>query len=219
MEQTNKQLEITKKVVMIATIIGTIITSLYLILMLLGVTLFKENQYSILLTFGGIAVGGFFAINSLNLVSKNKIIGWVSFGLIAVSVLLIIILGWTSLSILTNITISFALLSIVFNIIVSLVLSLGKKYLPIQIVFYILLFALDIITTLKVFNAIPKGNGYGTTWFLILTIIDIVGLVVLNVLSRKQINATNENMVTISKEEYESLKEKAQKYDELNKNN
>lgn len=205
-----------KKITVIATIVATSITAIYLILMLFGVTLFKNYTSQILFTFGGLAVGGFFAINSLNVISKKKVLGWVSFSLIAVSVVLIDIMSWASLGNLLNITLSFSILSVVFNIIVSVNLELGRKYLPIQIIFYGLSLILDVLATLNIFDVIFVFNA----WFFAGLIIDIVGLVVLKVLSKKQNAATqNSNSITISKEEYMMLKEKAAKFDEMTKYN
>lgn len=210
-----------KKILTITTIVFTILSALLLILLLFKVT----NHYltSILITSGAIAVGGFFAINSANSVSKSKVIGWVSFALICLSVLLIIIMSWQRdinlNSLYIKITICFSILSVIFNIIVSFILNLGKGLMPFQITLYVITAILYIIAVFQIFGMIPKGNGQGTTWYLVVLIIDVAGLFLLKIFSKRIVKSSGKNTITISKEEYDVLIDKAKKYDELNLNN
>ena len=213
-----------RKGLSIVTIISAVVVSLFLIIWLFGADLLGSLKSNIYLTLGSIAVGGFFAINSLNMVLKNKILGYVSFGLIAGSVVLIILTSWLNLnnSTLTNIMISLGLLSVLFNIIVSSGLDLGKTLLAVQIPVYIIAGITDLVSTLIIFGALDISKMFAL--FLALIIVTIVGIIILKVLAKRQV--TNEildekEMVKISKSEYTILIDKAKKYDELmsNQNN
>ncbi len=217
-------MEKTKKILSILTIVFTAIVSLLLILALFKINFLGDVSLQIYVTLGSLAIGGFFAISSLMMVPKNKIIGWLSLGLISGSVFLIILSVWLDLgnSTLLNITISLGLLSVLFNIIVSIGLDLGKLYLIIQIVVYMLVGIVDILSTLAIFGVIDLGSIVAI--FLTLIILSLVGIITLKVLAKRKVsNNTIEekNIIKISKEEYALLIEKAKKYDEYisNQNN
>lgn len=207
-------MEKVKKAVSIVTIIAFIATAIYLICWILNI--FDEFNLALFLTFACLALGGFFAINSVNIMSKNRILGIVSLVLVLTAVVLVIIMAWANVTTLLNVTIVFALLSITFNIIVSTYLDLGRTHFVPQIILYVLSVILDLLFILLIFGVI---GGTFLTISIILLIIDFVGFIILKVLNKKQVNQTADpNMITISKQEYNTLKEKAEKYDELMKN-
>lgn len=204
-------MEKVKKAVSIVTIIAFIATAIYLICWILNI--FDEFNLALFLTFTCLALGGFFAINSVNIMSKNRILGIVSLILVLTAVVLVIIMAWANVTTLLNVTIVFALLSITFNIIVSTYLDLGRTHFVPQIILYVLSVILDLLFILLIFGVI---GGTFLTISIILLIIDFVGFIILKVLNKKQVNQTTDpNMITISKQEYNTLKEKAEKYDNL----
>lgn len=204
-------MEKVKKAVSIVTIIAFIATAIYLICWILNI--FDEFNLALFLTFACLALGGFFAINSVNIMSKNRILGIVSLVLVLTAVVLVIIMAWANVTTLLNVTIVFALLSITFNIIVSTYLDLGRTHFVPQIILYVLSVILDLLFILLIFGVI---GGTFLTISIILLIIDFVGFIILKVLNKKQVNQTADpNMITISKLEYDMLKEKAEKYDNL----
>lgn len=204
-------MEKVKKAVSIVTIIAFIATAIYLIFWILNI--FDEFNLALFLTFACLALGGFFAINSVNIMSKNRILGIVSLVLVLTAVVLVIIMAWANVTTLLNVTIVFALLSITFNIIVSTYLDLGRTHFVPQIILYVLSVILDLLFILLIFGVI---GGTFLTISIILLIIDFVGFIILKVLNKKQVNQTTDpNMITISKQEYNTLKEKAEKYDNL----
>lgn len=204
-------MEKVKKAVSIVTIIAFIATAIYLICWILNI--FDEFNLALFLTFACLALGGFFAINSVNIMSKNRILGIVSLVLVLTAVVLVIIMAWANVTTLLNVTIVFALLSITFNIIVSTYLDLGRTHFVPQIILYVLSVILDLLFILLIFGVI---GGTFLTISIILLIIDFVGFIILKVLNKKQVNQTADpNMITISKLEYNTLKEKAEKYDNL----
>lgn len=204
-------MEKVKKAVSIVTIIAFIATAIYLICWILNI--FDKFNLALFLTFACLALGGFFAINSVNIMSKNRILGIVSLVLVLTAVVLVIIMAWANVTTLLNVTIVFALLSITFNIIVSTYLDLGRTHFVPQIILYVLSVILDLLFILLIFGVI---GGTFLTISIILLIIDFVGFIILKVLNKKQVNQTTDpNMITISKQEYNTLKEKAEKYDNL----
>ena len=209
-----------KKIVTVSTIVSTIITSLVLILLVFDTKLFGKVNGDMLITFACLGIGGFFAINSINMLTKNRIIGLVSLGLIVASVFMIILSTWLNFGDETflKITISLGFLSLLFNIIVSSGLDLGRSKLFWQIMVYFIVFLTDVIITLVIFGAI--NILYVLPWLLTLIILSIVGVIILKVLAKRSVSnviVENKDMISIPKSEYALLKEKAQKYDELMK--
>lgn len=211
-------MKLAKKITTIGTIVATAITGLMLILLLFKVKLFGDINTDMLLTMATLGIGGFFAINSMNMLSKNKIIGWVSLGLILASVVLIVLATWISFNNETypRVTFALGLLSVLFNIIVSSGLSLGKTKMVWQILVYIVVGITDIVATLLIFGALQLDDI--GMFFLMLLILSVFGVIILKILSKKMISdivEDNKDMVKISKTEYQMLVEKAKKYDEL----
>lgn len=207
-----------KKILTIFTIASTCVVSLLLILLLFGVKIFSDFNASVIITFACFGIGGFFAINSLNMFDKNKTISLVSLGLICLSVLLIILSTWIKFDsdLYSDITISLGFLSVLFNVIVSSSLDLGKKWFPVQIGVFAVVGLFDIITTLALFDVVKLGDFI--LIYVALIIVMIVGVIILKVLSKKNLSdviADSKNKVVISKEEYEMLLEKSKKYDQV----
>ena len=211
-------MEKSRKILSIVTIVFTVLLSLFLILWLFGLDLLGGNKLKVYLTLGSLAVGGFFAINSLNMTIKNKTLGWVSFGLITGAVFLIILTSWLNIknSTVSNITITLGLLSVLFNIIVSSGLDLGKSQLAIQIIVYIIVGILDVFATLLIFGVLDISKVWA--WLVTLILVSIVGVIVLKVLAKRRVAGAlieDDSVVKVPKKEYAMLIEKARLYDEL----
>ena len=211
-------MEKTRKILSIVTIVFTALLSLLLIFWLFGLDLLGDNKLKVFLTLGSLAVGGFFAINSLNMTIKNKTLCWVSFGLITGAVFLIILTSWLNVknNTVSNITITLGLISVLFNIIVSSGLDLGKSHLAIQIIVYIIVGILDVFATLLIFGVWDISKVWAGLVTLIL--VALVGVIVLKVLAKRIIAGAlieDDSMVKVSKKEYAMLIEKAKLYDEL----
>lgn len=211
-------MKLIKKITTICTILATVLTGFLLIMLLFDVKLFGDSNLDFILTMATIGIGGFFAINSMNMVSKNKVIGIVSLALISASVFLILLSVWIAFNskVYLRVTLSLGLLSILFNVIVSSGLSLGKAKIVWQVLVYIFVGITDLIATLAIFGVINIVDIL--PFFLMLVIMCFVGVVILKVLSKKVISdlvESNKDTVRISKSEYVMLVEKAKKYDEL----
>ena len=215
-------MNLAKKIVTYVTIGAVSLVSLLLILMLCKLNIFGSRGWSVVLTFVCIGVGGFFAINGINMTYKNKLIGYISLALIAVSVFLIILSTWISIesNLYSMITWSLGLVSVLFTIIVSSSLDLGKNKLVWQIVVYSIVGISDIFTTLLIFGVLDVIKLI--TPLLILIILSVVGVIILKVFAKKNVSDTQiveKDTIKISRAEYQLLLEKAKKYDEMVSNN
>lgn len=210
-------MKIARKTVSITTIVLASLAVLQLILKLDG-DMPWFGGLNTFLTVATLAIGGFFALNSLNMISKSKTLGIVSLSLISVATIMVIIAFWVDLDtdLFTRLTISFALLSVLFNIIVSSGLDLGKNNLVIQIIVYIIAGAVDLIATFALFGVIHLGDILPLFWSLVL--LCALGIVILKVLAKRLVSKdleSGKDMIKVSSKEYATLVEKAKKYDEL----
>jgi hypothetical protein len=211
-------MKLAKKIISYATIVATAITGLTLIMLLFDTKLFGDLNLKMLLTLVTVGVGGFFAINSMNMISKNKVIGWVSLGLIFSSVLLIVLAVWINFNseIYGKLTFTLGLVSILFNVIVSSGLALGRSKMIWQVLVYIVVFVSVLIAVLAIFGVVNLIEML--PFFLMMVILSVIGVIILKVLSKKVVQdlvEENKDMVKISKTEYAMLVDKAKKYDEL----
>ena len=211
-------MKLAKKIISYATIVATAITGLTLIMLLFDTKLFGDLNLKMLLTLVTVGVGGFFAINSMNMISKNKVIGWVSLGLIFSSVLLIVLAVWINFDseIYGKLTFTLGLVSILFNVIVSSGLALGRSKMIWQVLVYIVVFVSVLIAVLAIFGVVNLIEML--PFFLMMVILSVIGVIILKVLSKKVVQdlvEENKDMVKISKTEYAMLIDKAKKYDEL----
>lgn len=211
-------MEKSKKIVTISTIIATSLTAIMLIMLLFSFKPFGDANGKLIITFACFAVGGFFTINSLNMIDRNRTIGWVSLGLIVASIVLIILTSWIKLEsdALSKAIIVLGVLSVLFNIIVSSGLELGKTKLALQIIVYLVVGATCLFFTLILYNIVEFNDVI--LWFFSAIILSVLGVIVLKVIAKKTVNDImkfDKDMVRISKEEYETLVSKAKKYDEL----
>ena len=211
-------MKLAKKIISYATIVATAITGLTLIMLLFDTKLFGDLNLKMLLTLVTVGIGGFFAINSMNMISKNKVIGWVSLGLIFSSVLLIVLAVWINFDseIYGRLTFTLGLVSILFNVIVSSGLALGRSKMIWQVLVYIVVFVSVLIAVLAIFGVVNLIEML--PFFLMMVILSVIGVIILKVLSKKVVQdlvEENKDMVKISKTEYAMLIDKAKKYDEL----
>ena len=124
-----KGLKLAKLILMIVSLFFISVSVLFAITLIFGVS-YGEWFLPLIVSLLAIGFGCFFAINSLNMLQKSKILGWISLALIVVAVLLTLIYSIFSINneIYVHFLISFAILSVLFNLLVSIALQLGKKY-------------------------------------------------------------------------------------------
>ncbi len=207
-----------KKILTIITISGFCLSALMLILGVFGVEVFEGVLLDILITLACIGIGGFFAINSINVYDKNKALSITSLALIGVSILGILIVSYFSIEgdLFGQLVFTIAMLSVLFNVIVSNVLQFGKKLLALQIVVYAVLLITIIFAVVAIFGV---DLGELSKLLIALIILSLVGVIVLSILKKKNITTIGDNYIKITKQEYEELLRKASEYDKLQNEN
>ena len=208
-----------RKSLMITSLVGIGIVALMLIAAVFGVNVFKGWPLKALLIVATIAVASGVAINELNVIKRKRILGFVGLGLLALSTIFAIIIFATDLINKSNdfntITGLVALNSILFISIISLYSKLGKSAIALQIPAYISLIGIDVFLSLLIVGINLFSVGGMIHLFVILCILALSLSIALSVISSKnkgnvEYFADRKNMVTISKEEYETLKNENQ---------
>lgn len=216
-----------KKFFTIVALMGTLLTALFLILTIFEINFFSGIKFSIMVTVAIVGVASYFCLTALNMRNKNKVLSNISFGLIAVSTVLVLIGVWhsyvNSSGELTGgfvkTTLSFSLVSLLFIFIVSTSLKLNRKMIAVQVICDTIL-ALFIGIVLLLIHGIVIEIPI----ILISVILAIVSFIVVKVLSNKVPTAeapvaeVSDGYVKISKKEYDDLILKAKLLEELLKN-
>ncbi len=198
-------------------LIGVILSALLGILMIFSVIKFGDykNYFFSLIT---IAIGFSFALSSYNLYYNTRnILSLISIVFIILSIILVIISIFleSSLTDFVNITVSISSFSILFSIIVSNITKLGSKYCILQIIVYLIaLYILGVI----ILELWEIWSGFNTI-FWVFVILGFSGLISLGVLSKKEgndiLNNSDNQYITIKKDEYEYLLSRSQLLDEI----
>ena len=210
-----------KKIFTMTAIGSMVVAGLMLIAALFGIFDLEGAYVNVLLSVVTIGVSAIFSINATLIKDKGyKIVSYVAYGLIAVSGILFLLLIWVGGDAIFRAAIVIGVSSIFANIIMGNVVSLGKKYLVVQLVEYVMVVLIDIVIILLAFGVEVFENDVVVKLFITGCIVAGVGMITLAVLSKKAGDTSVEakadsNTVTISKSEYKELKEKAKLYDEM----
>lgn len=206
-----------RKFLTLTALIGVALTALLGILMIFSVIKYKDFN-EIFFSCITIGVGFSFALSSYNLYIKRKsTLPLVSIILIFASVIFVIaalFFGSNSVAF-VKITVTIAVISVLFTIIVENTIKLGTRYLPLQIAVYIFVLYLLVIILLALWSIWFGFN----TYFWVVTIVAISGLIALGVLSKKEGNPKliDDDYVKISKAEYDYPLNRSKTLDELTK--
>lgn len=198
-----------------------VLAGLMLIAALFGIFDLEGAYVSVLLSVVTLGVSAIFSINATLIKEKGyKIVSYVAYGLIAVSAILFLLLIWVGGDTIFRLAIVIGVSSIFANIIMGNVVSLGKKYLVVQCIEYAMVVVIDIIIILLAFGVEVFKEDIVLKLFITGCIIAGVGMITLSVLSKKagtteSGEVADKDTVTISKKEYNALKEKAKLYDEM----
>ena len=184
----------------------------------LKVNFFEGVKGSILATTATLTAAGYFGIRSNNMLSKNKILGYVSFGLIELSLLFMVLFIWKIIDnrIFNLAVLTVSLLSVLFIFLVSNGLKLGRKFLVVQVVSDAILSLLIIFILISSYGWIELGDVLIP--FLINIILSVVAFITISVLANKVQGDENEikkDYVKITKAEYDELLAKAKELEEL----
>lgn len=193
-----------RKIIAIISISCVSLAAIIGILLLFKVITFSEIIGKILLTLLTFFLGSLLSLNSVDAIRRKNIIGYISEGLLLLSILLVLVLIFVTnektISTLRTITTIVASFSAWFSIFVANIMKLGKKLLIIQVIEYLGLATLFI--TLDIFLLSNKLLIEGT----ILIAVGIVTLVLSIVLSIKaKLSQDEKSLITITVEEYNKL--------------
>ena len=203
-----------QKALLIGSLVSVAIIVVFLILAIFGAS--NKTTWKIVLCLLYVLAGCVFGVNALTFSNKNKFLAYFSLGLIVISVIGALILTWANAPT-TAIQLegTFAIATAFLVILIGITLKAAGHLKAMQLVFYILTIILDIILTIQVWG----GGLFKYDWFAQVfvgfVIIDVGLLIALSILTKKTL--ADENKITITKEEYALLKQKAELYDQMNK--
>lgn len=205
-----------QKALLIASLVSVATIVVFLILAIFGAS--NKITWKIVLCFLYVLAGCVFGVNALTFSNKNKFLAFLSLGLIVISVLGAIILTWAEApDTAIRLEGTFAIATAFLVILIGITLKANGHLKAMQVVFYILSIILDIILTIQVWGGHLFKYNWFAQGFVGFVIIDVGLFIALNILTKKTI--ADENKITITKEEYQTLKEKADLYDQMTKGN
>lgn len=208
-------MKLAKKILTITALVTMGLSIAFLISAIFGAPVFENSTLlHILLSFALLAVACAFAISSVNLLTKKKLIPIICLSLLGLSTILMLINIWTNFNaseFFNRATITISVATIFFVIIVSMIIKYERRYLAIQIITYILVVIVDILITLIVWGVDIFGITAMTEIFWTLCLVTFAMLCTLSILGRKNVDIKKEkkltdDKITISKEEYENMK-------------
>ena len=205
-----------QKALLIASLVSVATIVVFLILAIFGAS--NKITWKIVLCFLYVLAGCVFGVNALTFSNKNKFLAFLSLALIVISVLGAIILTWAEApDTAIRLEGTFAIATAFLVILIGITLKANGHLKAMQVVFYILSIILDIILTIQVWGGHLFKYNWFAQGFVGFVIIDVGLFIALNILTKKTI--ADENKITITKEEYQTLKEKADLYDQMTKGN
>ena len=194
--------------------------------------LFKGTDVigQIMLTLLTLFIAGLFLLNSINAVTAGNKVGIAAAIMLVVSALLCIILIWAGdllgdfYDTYARITVIVAMVSILLDLIVGNYIILGKSLLVVQIFQYLSFAYVELVIAFLILGSEALINVWQI--FVLAIIIALTLYIVLKVKEKNiaqketetKVNANGEEMVTITKKEYEELKAAAKKLKELTGN-
>ncbi len=210
-------MEKTKKALMIVSLSTLLICCIMLILAVFGVEIFDGVPLRLLLIFATICVATGISINELTVINRKKVLGFVGIGLLALSVLMAFVIFCSNLLVTENvfnrITGIVSVLSVTFIIIISIYSKLGKSLLGLQIPTYVAFGALAILLSLLIGGLHLFDIKGMLEVFIVLGIVCFGLLIASTIISAKKKSSNSDAVnskaktITISLQEYESLKE------------
>lgn len=184
-----------------------------LILAVFKLPIFEGIPLRVLLIISTICVSTAISISEVTIIKKRKVLGYIGLGLLAISVLFALIIFCSSLlynySVFNRITGIISVLSVTFIIIISIYSKLGKSILGLQIPTYICLSLFSILICILI-GGVALLDINGMLEVIIVMAIICFGLLLASIIvaaRKKEVTVSaNEEMITITKTEYENLK-------------
>ena len=216
------------KAITIAIIACVVAAALIGIGLLFNIVKPTDTVGKIMLTLLTIFIAGLFLLNSVNALAAGNKVGIVSAFMLSISALLCIGLIWLKgvmgdfVGVYGKIVVIVAIASILLNLIIGNYVTFGKKLIVIQIIQYITFAYVELVLAFVIL-----GNNTLINFWHVFAICAIVTLTLYAVLTVKQKGVFQANggasavadgdVVTISREEYERLKDAEKQLKEISK--
>lgn len=191
-------MKIAKKVLLIASLACVAISCLLLILAIFGVKIFDGPLLRVLLSTATLAVGCGIGLSDLNVLERRKILGIVSLCLLGVSVLMAVLSFATPLfevETYNRVLGVVALFSVLMCIIVALNTKLEKRFMPLQIVTYVVVGLVGLALILLICGiSIFEINGLSQMFwvFVVVTVGLLIATTVVGAKKRGDDNSTKQ---------------------------
>lgn len=206
-----------QKIIVLTSIISLSLSGLIGIGLLLDIFKnYSDAMNCVLLTLLTIFVAGLLLLTSTEAIARKNKLGYISSSLILLSGFMMLLQIWLAYlvkdfgDIYIKIVLIISALSIFFNIIVNNYITLGKNLLVVQIIGYVtfIYFEFALVSTLS-FGLELINIPFG-----IVTIVWIVMFLILKIKS-KEFKANSSEMVTITRIEYDDLKNRIKELEEM----
>lgn len=206
--------------------ISSIVTLGICILLLLG-ALFKVTDtfnkdkvfLYILLSSAVICAGCFFSMSSLNFSKVNKILSYITTGLIWVTVVGALIVFFSKFSVpemFSKVLFTIGIIAIFFVIIAGTYIKVGSNYKVLQAVTYILIIVIEIILILQLFGVSIIKDGF-VKFFVAMCIIALALLATTNIIGKRVQTTevkTQNGYISVKKDDYDKLVERVRELEE-----
>ena len=208
-----KKISKVQKGLLLGSLVSLGIIIVLLILAIFGVS--NKVTWKIVLCALYILAGCVFGVNALTFSDKNKILSIACLALVSISVLGALILTWMKDAPKVSIQLegTFAILTAFLVILIGTTLKSFGRFKAIQLALYIISIMIDIVLTIQVWGGTLFQINMFTQFFVGFVVVDVGLLITISILNKKTID--DDNKVSITKEEYNALKEKAALYDKL----
>lgn len=204
-------MKLSKKVLTIVALSTMALAVCILISGVFGVKIFKGFIFNCLLSLAIISLACGFAISSVGLYDKKRVISLVSLSLLGLSSILGLIAVWSKFKLpelYNDFTIIIAVTTIFFIIIVSTYIKLGKNQRLLQAITFGIITAIDLVIILSVFGVAVFKIDFFTEIFIAICLVAFALLCTLSILGKRmpsgEVSDTGD-MIKISKAEYEKL--------------
>lgn len=200
-----------KKILTYVAVASMSVSILLLIMAIFGLKVFEGTLLKILLSFATVAVVSAFSINALNILKTQKIVPYISLGLLALSGLFAFIVFWTGFNsvVLNKITGILAIATVLFCIVVSLNNKIQSRYKVLQGITYAVIVLIDIVLTLIILGVKVFEVSGILEIFLVACLLAFGLLCALAILGKKKdAGVVESEYIKVQKHEYEKLLEK-----------
>ena len=173
----------------------------------------------ILLSSAVICAGCFFSMSSLNFAKVNKILAYITTGLIWITVLGALIVFFSKFTVpegFSKALFTVGIIAIFFVIIAGTYIKVGSNYKVLQAITYVLIISIEIIIILELFGVNGLRGGF-VKYFVAMCIIALALLATTNIIGKRVQTTevkTQNGYISVKKEDYDKLVERVRELEE-----